>query len=88
MNITLGTEFEKRIQEKVASGMYTSASEVIRDGLRLLFEKDMLKQQQLDVLRQEVAKGFDQLSESEQSSKSVLDIFDEVSRGMNGQNAI
>lgn len=88
MNVTLGTEFEKRIQEKVASGMYTSASEVIRDGLRLLFEKDMQKQQQLDVLRQEVAKGFEQLSAGEQSSKSALDIFAEVSRGMNGQSAI
>lgn len=49
MNITLGSEFEKRINEKVASGLYTSASEVIRDGLRLLFEKDVLKQQQLDI---------------------------------------
>jgi antitoxin ParD1/3/4 len=84
MNITLGIEFEKRIQEKVASGMYTSASEVIRDGLRLLFEKDMLKQQQLDVLRQEVAKGFEQLSAGKQSSKSVLDIFDEVNRSVHG----
>jgi len=88
MNVTLGTEFEKRIQEKVASGMYTSASEVIRDGLRLLFEKDMQKQQQLDVLRQEVAKGFEQLSAGEQSSKSALDIFAEVSRAMNGQSAL
>ena len=45
MNITLGHEFEKRINEKISSGLYTSASEVIRDGLRLLFEKDLAKQQ-------------------------------------------
>lgn len=84
MNITLGTEFEKRINEKIASGLYTSASEVIRDGLRLLFEKDMLKQQQLEILRQEVAKGFDQLSAGESISKSALDIFAEVSSESNG----
>ncbi len=84
MNITLGTEFEKRINEKIASGLYTSASEVIRDGLRLLFEKDMLKQQQLEILRQEVAKGFDQLSAGESISKSALDIFAEVSSETNG----
>ncbi len=84
MNITLGTEFEKRINEKIASGLYPSASEVIRDGLRLLFEKDMLKQQQLEILRQEVAKGFDQLSVGESTSKSALDIFDEVNSGTNG----
>ncbi len=84
MNITLGAEFEKRIQEKVASGLYTSASEVIRDGLRLLFEKDQAKQQQLDLLRQEVARGFEQLSSGEKSSKSALDIFDEVNRSIHG----
>lgn len=33
MNITLGKEFERRITEKVSDGLYTSASEVIRDGL-------------------------------------------------------
>ncbi len=84
MNITLGTEFEKRINEKIASGLYTSASEVIRDGLRLLFEKDMLKQQQLEILRQEVAKGFDQLSAGESTSKSALDIFAEVDAESHG----
>ncbi|MGY5799221.1 type II toxin-antitoxin system ParD family antitoxin [Rheinheimera sp. YQF-1] len=84
MNITLGSEFEKRINEKVASGLYTSASEVIREGLRLLFEKDMAKQQQLEILRQEVSRGFEQLAAGEKSTKSALDIFDEVSSGVNG----
>lgn len=84
MNITLGSEFEKRINEKVASGLYTSASEVIREGLRLLFEKDMVKQQQLEILRQEVSRGFEQLNAGEKSTKSALEIFDEVSRGVNG----
>ena len=84
MNITLGSEFEKRINEKVASGLYTSASEVIREGLRLLFEKDMAKQQQLEILRQEVSRGFEQLAAGETPTKSALDIFDEVSSGVNG----
>lgn len=84
MNITLGPEFEKRINEKVASGLYTSASEVIRDGLRLLFEKDMSKQQQLEILKQEVAKGFQQLSTGKTSGRNALDIFSQVSRDMNG----
>lgn len=43
MNITLGKEFERRITEKVSDGLYTSASEVFRDRLRLLFKKDMAK---------------------------------------------
>ena len=85
MNITLGSEFEKRINEKVASGLYTSASEVIRDGLRLLFEKDISKQQQLDILRDEVGKGFQQLTQGKTSDKSALDIFAEVSKELDGK---
>lgn len=84
MNITLGAEFEKRINEKVASGLYTSASEVIRDGLRLLFEKDLVKQQQLEVLRKEVLCAVEQLAAGEKSSKNVLDIFAEVEQSVNG----
>ncbi|MEE2023268.1 type II toxin-antitoxin system ParD family antitoxin [Alkalimonas mucilaginosa] len=84
MNITLGPEFEKRINEKVASGLYTSASEVIRDGLRLLFEKDMSKQQQLEILKQEVAKGFQQLSTGTTSDRNALDILSQVNKDMNG----
>jgi len=79
MNITLGKEFERRITEKVSDGLYTSASEVIRDGLRLLFEKDISKNQQLEILRQEVAKGFEQLTAGEISTHNVMDIFEQAS---------
>ena len=83
MNITLGKEFERRISEKVSDGLYTSASEVIRDGLRLLFEKDTIKQEQLEILRQEVSKGFEQLSAGELSGRTVMDIFDKVNKEAN-----
>ena len=83
MNITLGKEFERRITEKVSDGLYTSASEVIRDGLRLLFEKDVTKNQQLEILREEVAKGFEQLAASELSNHSVMDIFEKASLSRN-----
>ena len=85
MNVTLGSEFEKRINEKVDSGVYKSDSEVIRDGLRLLFEKDVSKQQQLEILREEVGKGFQQLSNGQTSDKSALDIFADVSKELDGK---
>ena len=39
--------------------MYTSASEVVREALRLMDEQDRLRQAKLDELRREVRKGLD-----------------------------
>ncbi len=41
MNVSLTKPLESFVQEKVDSGMYASASEVIRAGLRLLAESDL-----------------------------------------------
>ena len=40
MNVSLTAELEQFVQGKVASGLYNNASEVIREGLRLLKEHD------------------------------------------------
>jgi len=86
MNITLGKEFERRITEKVSDGLYTSASEVIRDGLRLLFEKDSLKDQQFEILREEVSKGFEQLASAGLSDSKVMDIFEQASLSVDNKS--
>lgn len=44
MNVSLTPELEQFVQEKVSSGLYYSASEVIREGLRLLKEREQLQQ--------------------------------------------
>ncbi|BBD64155.1 CopG/Arc/MetJ family transcriptional regulator [Nostoc commune NIES-4072] len=59
MNVSLTPELEKWVQSKVESGMYTSASEVIREGLRLLKEQDALKAIRLADLRREIQQGID-----------------------------
>ena len=60
MNISLTKEFESYVSQKVESGLYHSASEVIRDGLRLMKERDDLHQSKLSELRREIAVGADQ----------------------------
>lgn len=40
MNLSLTPELEKFIQHKVESGMYSNASEVVRDALRRMDERD------------------------------------------------
>ena len=78
MNITLGSEFENRISKKVKSGLYTSASEVIRDGLRLLFEKDLIREKQFEILRENVSLGFKQLESDNASEENIMDLFQKV----------
>ena len=56
VNVSLTVELEKIVAEKVASGHYASASEVVREALRLLYERDQLNQ-----LRQDVQHGIEQL---------------------------
>ena len=40
MNLSLTPELQALIQEKIDSGMYTNASEVVRDALRRMDERD------------------------------------------------
>lgn len=40
MNVSLTPQLEKMVRDKVESGMYNNASEVVRDALRLMAEKD------------------------------------------------
>ena len=59
MNVSLTPELEQYVQEKVSSGLYYSASEVIREGLRLLREREQLQQMRLQELRQDIQAGLD-----------------------------
>ena len=61
MNVSLTPELEQLVAEKVESGRYTSASEVIREALRLLEEHDQLKQQRLAQVREKIDRGLQQL---------------------------
>jgi antitoxin ParD1/3/4 len=58
MNISLTPQLEEMIRQKVESGLYNSASEVVRDALRLLDEKDLLRATRLGQLRQEIQEGL------------------------------
>jgi len=58
MNVNLSPQLEAMVKAKVASGLYTSASEVVREALRLMERQDQLKELQLEQLRQEIQNGL------------------------------
>lgn len=59
--MSLTPELEQVIDLKVKSGKYSSASEVVREGLRLLQRRDDIHEAKLNALRAEIQKGIDDL---------------------------
>jgi antitoxin ParD1/3/4 len=78
MNVSLTPELENFVNEKVKSGLYNSASEVLRESLRLLKERDMLKEIQLNELRREIMIGVDQIRNGEYTTYQSKEDFDRL----------
>ena len=56
MNVNLTPQLEQLIKQKVDTGMYNNASEVVREALRIMALRDGQ-----EVIRAEAAKGFAQV---------------------------
>jgi len=65
MNVNLTPELEQLVQDKVASGLYVSQSEVVREALRLLAEQDRLREAHVDRLQEALAEGLQQADRGE-----------------------
>lgn len=75
-NISLPDELEAYVDAKVASGEYAHASEVVREGLRLLRQQEAEK---FEWLKREIQKGLD--SPIRDDLKTEEDVLREVRRG-------
>jgi antitoxin ParD1/3/4 len=65
MNVNLGTTFDTFIADLLKTGLYQSQSEVVREGLRLLKEREELKNLRIAELRKEIAIGSKQADRGE-----------------------
>ena len=61
MNVSLTPELEKFVGRKVESGLYNNASEVVREGLRLLKEHDEIRSK----WREQIERGWLQAQRGE-----------------------
>ena len=78
LNISLTPELEQFVTSRVASGRYTSASEVVRQGLRLLQEQEVVREATLERLRNQISLGLDQARRGELPTGE--EAFDELER--------
>jgi antitoxin ParD1/3/4 len=59
MNINLTPQLEELVRQKVSSGLYNSASEVVREALRLMEVQDQIQAAKLEQLRQDIREGLE-----------------------------
>ncbi|MBN3874618.1 MAG: type II toxin-antitoxin system ParD family antitoxin [Nostoc sp.] len=65
MNISLTPELEQLVKDKVSSGKYHSVSEVMGEALRLLEERDRIREQRLAELKAKIQVGIEELERGE-----------------------
>ena len=65
MNVSLTPQLEDFVKQKVETGLYNSVSEVMREALRLLLERDAVKEMKLVALRRDLQEGVDSLDRGE-----------------------
>ncbi len=71
MNVSLTPQLESFIRQKVSTGLYNSVSEVIREALRLLEEKEALKAMKIQALRRDIQEGLDALDQGQGKSLDI-----------------
>jgi antitoxin ParD1/3/4 len=82
---SLGAHFEDLIRRQVRSGRFASASEVVREGLRLIEARDAEREARLEALRREIARGRE--SGPSVPAEDVFARVREKIRGADGEQA-
>ena len=80
MHVSLTPHLEELVRDKVKSGLYNSASEVVREALRLMEDRDRVREMRLEDLRKEIQIGIDQLERGESTeytTETLHELFDD-----------
>ena len=72
LSISLTPQLENMVRAKISSGMYSSASEVVREALRLLDEYDQLRGKRLETLRRDIQLGIESGAGQATTAQEVL----------------
>lgn len=72
MNVMISGDAEQFVREELESGRYDSAQEVVREGLRLLREREVLDHQRRERLNGQIEEGLAQLDRGEGIAGEVV----------------
>lgn len=78
MNVSLPAELAAFVEGEVASGQHGTASEVVREALRLLRREREQYEQKMAILRREIQIGIDDIEAGRISDRTVEDIAAET----------
>ncbi|HLP91174.1 MAG TPA: type II toxin-antitoxin system ParD family antitoxin [Nostocaceae cyanobacterium] len=83
MNVSLTPELEQFVYEKVKSGRYLSASEVVSEALRLLEERDRIIEIRLEALRKQANITLEQANQeaSAYGEEAFTELWDDIRQG-------
>ena len=76
LNVSLTPELERFVQSRVGSGRYQTASEVVREGLRLLDERELARATALKELRAKIRRAVEQADRGELRDRET--VFEEI----------
>jgi antitoxin ParD1/3/4 len=78
MNVSLTPEMADFVEKELATGDYATASELVRDALRVLRRDRDLESERVEVLRQAVDHALAQEDQGQFSRRSVMEIAESV----------
>ena len=88
-NVNLTKHFDQFIESGITSGRFSNASEVVREGLRLLEQREREDKARIEWYRAAAKEGFDELDRGEyialNSGKELDDFFDQIQREVSAE---
>lgn len=82
MHVSLTPRLEEYAKDKVSSGLYNNASELVREALRLMIQRE----QDYNKLQTAVSRGFEQIEEGKLTKVSSEEEFLAMARGKRGES--
>lgn len=81
-NVNLTEHFDRFIETGITSGRFSNASEVVREGLRLLEQREQEDKAKIEWLRSAAKVGFDDIERGDyvtlNSEEEIDDFVDQV----------